>query len=139
MVPSSRMTSASMVGLPRLSRISRARMSTIWDIESECWCQVLGLDVTRVARNACAPRSRGSFSHLGDRILVRPDAVQIAHRVGHSRPDAHHQFGTIVVGQAFRLYRVEEVHVDDAGPNAERTLRHHLARAMDDRRDDRTL
>src|SRR5690242_13065409 len=83
--------------------------------------------------------SRTSFSDFRDRILVRADAVEVAHRIRHARPDAHHQLGAIVVGQTFRLYRLEEVDVDDAGTYAEGALGHHFARTMDDRRNDRAL
>src|SRR4051812_42748857 len=102
MMPDVRNSSASTVGLPRLSRISRAMILSI----------VAGILFL-------------SFSFGSDCMFGGLHAVQTPHFAGHLRPDALHQLGAVVVREAAGRNGLEEMYMYGARPDEERTLRHH--------------
>src|SRR5260221_3894840 len=123
-MPSSRMTSASTVGFPRLSRISRTTMSTM--IAGICTrCEVAGI-YANAPREPSAATTRRSASPwtlrglLGDvggvRLLVRADAVGVAQQQRHAAPDAGHELVPVIVVVSGGFHRRGHVPAGPAPP-----------------------
>src|SRR3954471_21914048 len=86
MVPSARNTSASTVGLPRLSRISRAAIRSMIEGIGRWNCPFSG------SANLLFP-----FSLRCHRVFGGVDAVEPPHLRRHTVPDDLHQLGAVVV------------------------------------------
>src|SRR5438034_4675204 len=167
-MPEVRMTSASTVGLPLLSRISRAFMRSMVAGIVKCSRPrfarktVLGrgcaADCRRLTKNPARSAGREhnptegrprtvswpkagreqsllTFFLRRDGMFRRVDAVQTLHLVRHTRPHDLHQLRAIVVHVALGGNGLEEMYMHGAAADHERALRHHLARAVDQRRD----
>src|SRR5688572_28860300 len=115
------MTSASIVGIPRLSRISRATIRSI--VAVMVWLRLSFLPLT--------------FRCY--RVFGRSNAVQPSHVLRHPGPDELHQAGAVVVRVALGRNGVEEMYMHFPRADVERPFRHDLARAVQDGRNDRRL
>src|SRR5687768_17276401 len=135
--PLASVTSASTVGLPRLSRISRAAISMIVDMRFTVAME--GFESRRLP----ALRFREPFSVRRCALADRSDegnalhAVQLVHRAGHPLPRRSRQTIAVLVRHSRGGNGLEKMNVDDPGPNAERVTRHHLHRSVHDGRYDR--
>src|SRR6266508_2675064 len=119
--PLSSVTSASMVGLPRLSRISRATTSSIVDIDCEFWCGSL----FGVGHLGLAPRR------------VALDAVNRSERVNDLRPNRLSQLLTIGVVEACSRHRLEQMYIELTGTHQHGAFREHVVRTVKQNGDDR--
>src|SRR5258706_10307807 len=136
-MPSSRMTSPSTVGFPRLSRISRATMSAmIAGIFTRFEVAGIYANAPRDPSDATTRRSaspwtlRGLLGDVGGvRLLVRADAVGVAQQQRHAAPDAGHELVPVIVVVSGGFHRREQMHVDPSGPGPHGAPRHHLPRA----------
>src|SRR5438067_3995855 len=72
-------------------------------------------------------------------MLIRGHGVERTKRLGHRAPHRGHQLGAMLVIVPDGRDGLEEVDVDNARTNSERSLPHHLARSVDDRRNDGRL
>src|SRR5687767_12745582 len=128
--PLARVTSTSTVGLPRLSRISRAWMSMMvlmtWDSGSGR------------LRGAAKSRERRASRRAARRPRAR-HAVEPLERVGHALVHRAGERVAVVVREPGRRHGLEEVHVDGAGPHGELAARVDLDGAVYHRGHDRRL
>src|SRR5687768_15808505 len=132
------MTSASTVGLPRLSRISRAMIRSIVAVMVCSRPSALG------PRPRCRePRSEScSFLALAfrcNRCLSRLNAIQSFHLVRHSGPDDLHETRAVFVRVALGWNRIEEMYMHFPRADVERSLGHDFTRAIENRWNDRRL
>src|SRR5258708_4421501 len=154
MMPLSRVTSASMVGLPRLSRISRARIWLIVGIggygkarSSQPAANSLSRQLLPADRSIelTAPAASSQLTAQQGRNLTSPFELRTRHSVllleehVHSPVGLGHDFGAIVVRAASCFDRLEKMVLHRTRTHPKRLLAHHFARAVDDRRDDRLL
>src|SRR5260221_10982837 len=122
-MPSSRMTSASTVGFPRLSRISRATMSAmIAGIFTRFEVAGIYANAPREPSDATTRRSaspwtlRGLLGDVGGvRLLVRADAVGVAQQQRHAAPDAGHELVPVIVVVSGGFHRRGQTRTDSAG------------------------
>src|SRR5687768_7881075 len=138
MTPLARKTSASTVGLPRLSRISRAVMSRMVGIE---WREFSRAEEGGGRIGSCDSEEAGllfrPFTFAGDGIFAGRDPVLVTQRRRHRLPHGAHELRALLVAVARGRHRLQEVNVDDAGPYAKCTLRLDADRAVQHDGDDR--
>src|SRR5260221_11454173 len=131
-MPSSRMTSASTVGLPGLSRLAGATMSAmIAGIFPRFEVAGIYANAPREPSDAPTRRSaspwtlRGLLGDVGGvRLLVRADAVGVAQQQRHAAPDAGHELVPVIVVVSGGFHRRGEMHRGPSGPDPEGALRH---------------
>src|SRR5258706_6452761 len=129
-MPSSRMTSPSTVGFPRLSRISRATMSAmIAGIFTRFEVAGIYANAPREPSDATTRRSaspwtlRGLLGDVGGvRLLVRADAVGVAQQQRHAAPDAGHELVPVIVVVSGGFHRREQMHVGSSPAESESAL-----------------
>src|SRR4029079_14185828 len=128
--PPSRSTSTSMVGLPRMSRISLAVTSWMIDMQGFVWEGILPCGGARTRRRRiCRTRRRGG-------ALL---AVQLTHRLGHARPALARETVAVFVRRTGRVDWLEEMHVDRSRSYAPASASLDAQGAVDDRGNDRAL